>query len=143
MTDLPTERHRAALDRDAENRSREAWSAKRFDISGVGFAEFPKAASFGLAFLDQPFVTTGFVLDTDELRDALGVADNEDPPMPMVAGFVTEYDLNENGFYVGAWCAVNIQWAVEPPDPELGFTFQVDFTWRGIGIKDVNPEVRA
>lgn len=143
MTELPTERTRAALDRNAENRSREAWSAHRYDITGAGYAEFPKSARFDLAFLDQPFVNYGLVLDSDELRRVLNVADTANPAMPTVTAWVTEYDQNERGFYVGAWCAVNVTWPGEPPDPEEGFTFQVDFTWRGIGIKDVDPEVRA
>lgn len=136
------EAQRAALRRDAENRAREAWTAHRFEVSGIGYAEFPKSAQFDLAFYKRPYVSTGICLDTDELRNVLNVSDQSDPPLPNITPFVVEYDLNDNGFYVGAWCAVNIEWPGEPPDAESGFTFEIDFVWRGIGIKDVNPEVR-
>lgn len=141
--DDSSERHRAALERNLENKSRMAFSSHRFDVTGTGFTEFPDSAQFGLAYVSQPYVAIGYVIDSDEIRRVFSLGDDDPLPIPAITAAVTDWDLNERGFYVGAWCACNVSWPDTPP-PELeNFTFQVDFTWRGIGIKDVDPEVRS
>jgi len=111
----------------------------------VTLQRFPDAAEFGLAFVERPFVTTGVVLDVEDfLRSTQVERDeyhDEDPPVvPVVTGMVTEWDLNEHGFYIGAWCAASCFY------PYAGFqsslSFQIDFTFHGTAMKDVDPEVR-
>lgn len=132
---MSDEARRAAIERNKENKARLAFASATFEIDGGGYAEFEDAAEFGLAFLERPYVMTGISID-------LELADLPDgTPPPMVTGYVVEWDQNEHGFYTGAYCAAHVDWGVTVP-PE-GFTFEIDFTFRGIAMKDVDPEVRA
>lgn len=134
------ERRRAEDARNYENRTRTAHASQTFEVEGSGVVEIPKVAAFGLTYIERPFVSVGFIIDLDELALAYDLNDQAVPPVPIITGFVTDWDLNDRGWYVGAWCGVNIYWTTGPP-PEP-FPFQVDFNFRGIGIKDVDPAVR-
>lgn len=139
--EVGTERRRASLARNAENASRSAFATQTFEVSGAGVIEFPKSAQFGLTFISRPTISVGCLIDMDELAAAYGLSQSATPPVPIVTGFVTEWDTNERDWFVGAWCAVNVYWNAGAPSD--AFTFEIDFTFRGIGIKDVDPEVRT
>jgi hypothetical protein len=129
------EARRAALSRNAENKARMAFSSGTFALSGEGLAEFEDAIEFGLAYLERPFVMTGITLEWD-------LGDFPDGTLPPhVTGYVFDWEVNEFGHYTGAWCAARIEWGgvVVPED----FEFEIDFTFKGIAMKDVDPEVRA
>ena len=80
-------------------------------------------------------MATGVHYDLDE-------ADPDDAGLvpPQVTGFVTDWDQNELGFYIGAYCGVVVSWFTGTPPPD--FKFQVDFTFLGVAMKDVDPDVR-
>lgn len=131
------ERRRAEDARNYENRTRLAFADHSFNVSGAGIIEFPESARFELSFLKRPKVAFGVIMDMDELADQLDV--DGTPPMPLITGYVTDWDQNDKGFYTGAWCGVNVYWTTPPPED---FEFEIDFTFSGIGIKDIDPEVR-
>lgn len=138
----PSERRRAALQRNATNAARLAFADFHFKVTnGNGFYQFPKAGDFGLTFAERPAVSTGVVIDIDALAELEEVEDEDDIVVPSITGFVVEWDLNERGFYVGAWCGVNVYWPVGAVAPE-DYVFYIDYTFHGIAIKDVDPEVR-
>jgi hypothetical protein len=132
------ERRRAEIHRNQENATRLAIANHTFDVAGTGVIEFPDSAQFELAFIERPKVAVGLVIDLDSLGEAYET--DMVPPVPLVTGFVSEWDQNDRDFYVGAWCGVHIYWTAGVPTED--FTFTVDFTFTGIGIKDVDPEVR-
>ena len=128
------EARRAALNRNAENKARMAFASGTFFCDGEGLAEFEDAIEFGLAFLERPFVFTGvnFDLDLFDLDDGF--------TPPHITAYVVDWEVNEQGFYTAAWCAALVEWGFAPtPEGE----FEIDFTFRGIAMKDVDPEVRA
>lgn len=129
------EARRASLQRNAENKARMAFASGTFEVEGNGLAEFEDPIEFGLAFLERPFVSTGVNMDWE-------ILDLEEGTLPPhVTGYVFDWEVNEHGFYTAAWCAAHITWlTIEYPE---GPTCEIDFTFRGIGMKDVDPEVRA
>ena len=85
MNDI--ELRRAADARHHENRARLAWSWGRFDSTGSGSVEFEDAVDFGLTFIEQPYVSTGHSVDTDELAELLGLDEGVAPTLPQVTSY--------------------------------------------------------
>lgn len=142
----PSERHRAALRRNADNAARLAFADFHFKVDdALGLVAFPKPGDFGLSFAERPAVSGGVFLDIDELARVLELDDGDDIGLqaPTITPMVTEWDRSEAGHYVGAWCAVNVLWPADVLEAPEGFSFYVDFTFHGIAIKDVDPEVRS
>lgn len=135
-----SETQRAALDRNKENRARLAFTSHTFNVktsaAAGGLVEFPGCAEFGLAFINIPFLATGVHYDLDEADP-----DETGALPPQITGFVTDWDQNELGFYTGAYCGVVVAW--QGPFTDDDFTFQVDFTFNGLAMKDVDPDVRV
>lgn len=100
-----------AFARDAykENHGRLATVYSSYDSYGQGSIEIGDRVDFGLTFVEVPFVAHGAVCDADEIRNVLGLDDNDDPPYPVVSGHVTKWDTDEDGNYAGAWVAVTVQ----------------------------------
>lgn len=133
-----SEIQRAALERNKENRARLAIVSGRFTAQGEGLAEFDDGVDFALAYLDMPYVMTGVHFDLDEADLAEGTLP------PQVTGFVTDWDQNEQGFYTGAYCAAVITWGTDGSSDVVipdGFELQIDFTFAGMAMKDVDPQV--
>lgn len=132
------ERRRAEIERHKENSARAAQAFAVFTATGQGSVEFPDVADFGLTFIDQPVVTVGVVVDTDELRDALSLDDDVEVPFPVVSGFVTGWDQDTRGFYTGAWCAASVYF---PPTylvaTEAVPSFDLHFTFTATAMKDI------
>lgn len=130
---------------------------------------FERPAEFDLSFMERPFVSTGLVMNMEMIRDwyinEYGLWDMdaayEMDMAPQITGHVTEWLRNENGYYTGAWCAVVVEmpWTMRPPEygaesrpatrrrsgvaPREEPPVQIDFSFRGIAMKDVEPEVRS
>ena len=126
--------------RHAENKGRLAFASHRVSTQGQGTVEFEDVVSFGLTFVERPFVATGFQIDMDQAREALDVGDKEDIFLPQVTAYVTEWDKTERDHYVGAWVAVSVTY----PQSELAdyrvdaqVKISADFTFSAIAIKDV------
>ena len=137
MNDL--ERRRAADARHHENRARLAMAYARFDSEGSGSMEFEDGVDFGLTFIEQPYVTTGHVIDLDELAEALGLDEGVTPPIPQVSSYVTEWQIDDRGFYVGAWCAAVVSDMALPEGVTV--SIQHHFTFSAVAIKDVPIDV--
>lgn len=140
----PVERRRASLQRNAHNAARLAFADFHFKVTqGSGLVVFPKGGDFGLSFAERPSVSSGIFLDIDELARTLAIddADAIGFSCPTVTPMVTEWDLDEHGYYTGAWCAAMVLWPETITVPE-DFVFYVDFLFSGIAIKDVDVGVR-
>ncbi len=94
------------------------------------------AVDFGLAFFNQPRVSHGCCLteDSDELKDGF---------FPQTTGGVYQWDINEKGLYVGAWLFMTVVHEEELDDEEdpVVYVVQHDFTFAGIGMKDVSKKL--
>lgn len=95
--------------RHLENRGRLAGVFEAYDTVGSGLVEFPKRLDFGLVFTEEPFAAWGHKVDPDDLRDFLELEDGADVPYaPQATGYVTEWDRDEKGNYVGCWLAISV-----------------------------------
>lgn len=134
---FPLEDQRAELARHRENTARLALAFARFETTGQGTIEFEERVDFGLTYIEEPFISYGCQIDMDNLADALGLDDGATPPLPQSTGFVTEWDIDDRGFYTGAWVAASIF------DPTLQIPTDVDlvidhhFSFQAIGLKDI------
>lgn len=135
-----SEKQRASLARDRENRARLAFSLHTITVRGSGALEIRKRIPFDVSFATRPNFAPGAIMDMEDLALMFGRNDADTPPLPQVTVVVTEYDQNEFDFYVGAWVAVVISYE-ELPVGEVTYEFDIDLTFLGIGIKDVDPEV--
>jgi hypothetical protein len=132
------EQRRAEVERHRENSARGAQAFAVFTATGQGSVEFPDVVDFGLTFVDQPMVSVGVVIDADELRDALELDEDADLPIPVITGFVTDWDRDDRDYYTGAWCAASVYF---PPayliPTELEPSFDMHFTFTATAIKDI------
>lgn len=140
------EYRRAADARNRENRARLAQVGARFTQTGEGSIEFEDAVDFGLTFVEEPYVITGHIIDIEGLR----LNDDDTPDLPQVSSYVVEWDRDDRGFYVGAWCAGVVTYPVVDAGTVDGAAAQVAraqtivrhlFTFAAIAIKDVPLDV--
>lgn len=107
-----TERRRAEIERHRENRGRPAMAYGRFSTTGLGTYQFRERIDFGLTFIEEPYMSYGCYIDPDSVDEAIDLAfddvDAQRPAFPLCCGYVTEWDLDEKGYYVGAWVAASI-----------------------------------
>lgn len=126
----------ATQQRHRENRGRLAHASARFVTDGQGTVEFDEVVKFGLTFTERPFIQTGWQINLDQARDALGVSSNADVNLPQVTGYVTDWDQTDRDHYTGCWVAVSVTYSVEyPVDAQVRIWH--DFTWAAIAIKDI------
>lgn len=140
------EYRRSETARHRENSARLAQEYHKFWSTGSGFMEFEDAAEFDITFIEEPYMHYGCQVDIDELADALNVEPGDTPPLPTCTGFVTDWDLDDRGFYLGAFLAVSVTWptvsTVTIP-PDLTVRIKHHFTFTAVGIKDVPIDIRT
>jgi hypothetical protein len=125
-----------------ENTARLASAYSNYESTGQGSIEFARRTDFGLTFIERPFVSYGAVIDLDELGDLLDIAGGEDTPMPIVTGMVTEFDIDERGFYVGAWVGARVYFPTTDGVPvDAKVVCEHHFTFQAVAIKDVPLDV--
>ncbi len=137
------ERRHAERDRHQENSGRLAQAFAKFHSVGQGSIEFGRRVDFDLTFIEEPYVTYGAQIDLDELGELLATPVADPPPLPSASGFVTEWDIDERGFYTGCWCAVSVYFPTTlavPVDAKVDMFHH--FTFTAIAIKDVPVDVR-
>lgn len=137
MTTDDLELRRREDSRHAENRARLALAFAEFDSTGQGAVEFGEMADFGVTFLEKPSVSTGVEIDIDALAELLELDDDEDVPLPHVTSFVTDWDLDDKGFYVGAYVAAAVSFADPLISVEVPVSVVHHFTFAGVAIKDI------
>jgi hypothetical protein len=132
--------------RDRENSARLAQAYATFSTRGLGTIEFEKRVGFGLTFIERPMVSHAAYCDMEELMDDYyGGAEDADgneytAELPVCTGYVTEWDEDERGLFVGCWIAVRVympidDWpdASEAPMPRI----EHHFTFAGVAMKDL------
>ncbi len=145
------ELRRAEVERHRENSTRLAQAYGRFTSNGQGSIVFPDRLGFGLTFIEEPYTSWCPMIDVDELEDLL---DNSQASrmqgqsnvaaFPMITPYVVDWDQDDRGFYVGAWCGVRVWW---PPTDAVLTTASPEivhnFTFTGKAIKDVPLEMEG
>lgn len=127
--------------RHRENKGRMAGVYTYASSTGQGYVEYDELIDFGLTYIEQPFVSVGHVLDLDELRVLLGM-DADDPfvELPQCTGFVSQWEQDVKGNYIGAYLAVQISWGSGIPfDAQV--EIQHSFSFHGVAIKSIPDEV--
>jgi hypothetical protein len=139
------ERRRAEVDRHRENAARLAHEYHRYKSTGQGTIEFETACKFDITFIEQPYMAYGSFCDLDELGELLGNVPGDTPPLPVCGGFVTDWEVDDRGFYTAAHVAVSVYFP-----PLVGLVVPVDaqpvvkhhFTFSAVGFKDVPVDLR-
>ena len=132
-------------DREAikENTARLASAYSGYESNGQGAIEFERRTDFGLTFIERPFVSYAAIIDLDALGDVLNIDGGLVTPMPLVSGFVTEFDIDDRGFYVGAWVGARVYFPTTDAVPlDAVVTVEHHFTFQAIAIKDVPLDMR-
>lgn len=128
--DDPQTQAKMERSRNAENKGRRAGVYAKYSTTGQGVVEFAARVDFGLTYVEEPFMAYGAKVDMDDVRDALGLDDDQSPSaLPISSGLVTDWDLDERGHYTGAWVAVTVYYppslpASAPIDMEHFFSFE-------------------
>lgn len=134
------EQRRAEIERHRENAARLAEVTARFHTAGQGSVEFANRVDFGLTFVHKPMIEYGAEMDLDDLDNRLNNDYNQNgcPPLPLTSGFVSDWDTDKNGYYVGAWCAARVHFPVEDLVP-ANFTVDVihHFRFSAVAMKNV------
>ena len=127
-----------------ENSARLASAYSAYKSTGQGSVQFARRTDFELTFIERPFVAYGAVIDLDDLADLLNLDPGDDIPIPLVSGFVTEWDVDERGFYIGAWVACRVQFPTGTPavPPDTAVKVEHHFTFQAIAMKDIPLDVR-
>lgn len=130
------QRREAEIARNKENKARLAGVYAEFDTEGMGTVEFSDRINFGLRFVQKPFPAYAAEIDPDLVRDAVEDEDDGDVLLPQTSGFVTEWDRDEKGHYVGAWVAVAVTYPDSiPVDAQIPVTHY--FTFTAVAIKEI------
>lgn len=135
--DDPDAQYEAENYRHRENKGRRAGVFANFTSTGQGVVEFEDVVAFGLTYIQKPWVSYGASIDVDSIRDQLELDENDSiPALPISMGYVTEWDMDTKGNYVGAWVAVSIFYP-------SGYSSEIDvpiehfFSFDAIGLKDI------
>lgn len=145
LDDLDRRREREL--RDSENSARLAQAYANFTTTGLGTLQYEDRVDFGTTFIERPFVSHAAHIDMDlTSQEMQREADDDNVPLPLITGYVTEWDQDERGFYAGCWLAVRVFY----PDTDLILTggeldFPLDpkveiehhFTFAAIAMKDI------
>lgn len=158
------ESRRVEAERHKDNSARPAASYARFTTTGQGTIEHPDRIKFDLTFIEEPVMAYGNFVDIDKMHE-LQVTRN--PILPVCTGYVTEWDVNDRGFYTGCWIAVRVYFGyedfgipittVDPTQADVNTALnetrkaavekmnqaeiQHYFTFQGVGIKDIPLDV--
>jgi len=120
------EQHRGNVERTRENSARYAQGFASYSTTGVGEYEPPDSLAFGCTFTEQPFVSYGFTVVTQDL--VVG-------SFPRCSGGVHGWIKNNRNFYIGAFVffTVDIPTAGLPP----AYTIEHHFTFTAVALKDL------
>lgn len=132
---------RAEQIRHRENSARLAQAFAKFESTGQGTVEFEERVDFGLTFIEEPYITYGCQLDLDELANLLNTEESGTPVLPQATGYVTEWDIDERGFYTGAWMAATVYDPTGALSTGVELVVNHHFTFSAIAIKDVPLDV--
>jgi len=136
------DRRREDANRHWQNSARMAQAYAVFRTTGQGTQQYEERLPFGLTFIDKPIVSYASGCDIDDLAELLELDDSDDCPLPVCAGYVTHWDRDERDFYVGCWVSVRVNFpSVDMVDPTLMPVVEHHFTFAGVGMKDIPPEV--
>lgn len=129
--------------RHRENSARLATAYTTFSTSGQGSVQFADRCDFGVTFISKPFFWYGAEIDLDELGDAQNVDGGEMPVLPHTSGYVVDWDIDDRGFYTGAWCAAKVSYAFEElVDISLAINVTHVFSFQAIAMKDIPIDFR-
>lgn len=141
------EQRREEIERHAENSPRLAQAYAEMETEGQGSFEFEERVDFGLTFIEKPIPSYGLEFDIDEWANQLeGTYGEIDKmvPLPLTSGYVSAWDIDDRGFYIGCWLAVRVHLPLDEWElsPELMPVVQHFFTFTAIAMKDVPIDLR-
>lgn len=142
------DRRRELEMRDRENSARLAQAYAEFITTRSGTMQYEDRVDFGTTFVERPYVAYGCRVDTEQVADSFGAENDEDVMLPLCTGYVTEWDEDERGFYIGCWLAVRVYYPyedlsggeVELENPAV--EIEHHFTFAGIAMKDIPVDKR-
>lgn len=132
------DRRRETASRHRENSGRLAEAYADFETTGQGTHEYAERINFGLTFVDKPVPSWCCEIDMDALQRLLG----PNPALPQATPYVTDWDIDAHEMYTGCWVAARVDFHVtEMIDPSVAVVIRHVFTFSGVALKDVSPEL--
>lgn len=133
------QRRQDALTRNRENHGRMASVSTEFNTVGVGTYEGEDAVDFGVTFIEKPRPHYCTEIDVAALRELMDVDEGDPVDLPNCSGAVVEWDIDGDGYYVGAWCAVTVSSAYVDVDVDLASLIEVThhFDFTAVGLKQI------
>ena len=135
IDDLDRRRERA--NQTSENSARLAQAYATFTTDGQGTIQYEHEVEFGLTFIEEPVVSYGAFCDVDDLAELQGVEDTDDVRLPLLSGYVVNWNVDDRGFYVGCWVGVRVYFPPGEADPGLKPQIDHHFTISGMAMKDI------
>jgi hypothetical protein len=131
------QRREEELARHRENAGRLAVCQKEWVTTGQGVVEVEDRFDFGLIFVDKPFPSFGCEIDPDDVRDVLALEPDVTPPvLPQVTVYVSEWDRDERGHYVGCWVSIAVLYpAPIPVDAQIAVRHGLQL--QGLALKEI------
>lgn len=114
-------------DQVAENSARLAFAWGTSTTTGPGAEVHDKSITFQLTFVEKPMFAYGFVVVSSADDFAAGI-------FPQSAGFVTGWEQDARGLYIGAHVGVNV--LAQALD-----VLEHHFSFIGTGMKDIAIDV--
>jgi hypothetical protein len=115
----------------AENSSRLAFAFGTFTTTGWGEVRIEECLSFGLSFVNKPFIGSSWDID-----DAVLVPGR----FPMISSGVVRWRRNSKGFYTGAWVAMKVETKspyISTSAAEPNYSIDHSFIFAGLASKDL------
>lgn len=125
------EDHRRHLLQTQENSTRLAQAFAHFTTTGWGEWTMQNVARFDCTFIEKPTVAHGIAIEGQDL-----VATR----FPRAWGGVYKWQINNKGFYVGAWCFFVVETQsllIDTFELEPNYTLTHFFHFTGLATKDV------
>lgn len=130
------EARRSELARHAANKAGQAATFVKFHTDGQGAIEFEDGVDFECAYVEEPWMAYGSMVNVDRLRSLLGMSDDQTPPLPITSGHVLEWERSRTGLYVGCWVGVRVTFPSDiPVAPNIAVSIDHYFKWEAIGLK--------
>lgn len=141
MTDLYQQLEQRERDRrrNRANAAANTGAFAKFVSIGQGPFEFEEMIDFAVAFSEEPFMSYGSAIDVDDLRELLDIDDDDEvPPFPLCTGFVTNWTMDANDFYVGAHVGVRVHFPYDiPVDTTVDVEVVHYYRFEAMGLKGI------
>ena len=123
--------------RHLQNRGRLAQHHETLTTNEIGTHHVDETIEFDCLFTEQPIFSYGSEVDMEAMEDLF---ESEDFPLPVAAGFVVDWTIDEKGLWIGATVAFRVYGASEDLLDGTEYPVTHHLTWTGNAIKGLGDD---